>query len=177
MSAINFDMPSQTYKLQTTNVATGGWNDDRIAVLTQLWAKGWSASEIAKHIGGITRNAVIGKAHRLGLSGRKARGPQRARYNGGKRQTRPVQSRKINRAASKPVAQAKQAVASPVPLPEPAALKLALLDLRENTCRWPIGDPQDENFCFCGCQTSGNGPFCEYHARIAYQPYVPRSKR
>ncbi|MEJ2116586.1 MAG: GcrA family cell cycle regulator [Alphaproteobacteria bacterium] len=167
------DIPSQTYRLQTAKATTGGWTEDRIATLKRLWAKGYSASQIAVRLGGVTRNAVIGKANRLRLASRKGEYPRRnSRVR--QRQTRPVPPWKISRAVSKPVTPADLASASPVP---PTPLKLALLDLTENTCRWPIGDPQDENFHFCGCQTSGDGPYCEHHARMAFQPYVPRAKR
>jgi GcrA cell cycle regulator len=156
------------------------WNEGRVETLTMLWAKGWSASQIATRLGGVTRNAVIGKAHRLGLPDRKGKNRYRqasskSRTCNRRRQTPLVHPWKLP--PSKPLRLAEQAPEAPQSLPEPAPLRLTLLDLRENTCRWPIGDPQDENFHFCGCQTSGIGPYCDYHAQIAHQPYVRRPKR
>jgi GcrA cell cycle regulator len=179
------DMPSQTYRLRTAKATTGGWTEDRIATLKRLWAEGWSASQIAVRLGGVTRNAVIGKAHRLRLASRRGenqRKTSQARQpRSRQRQTPPAHTWMRKCVVSKPVAPAEPATVTPLnltpapPVP-PAPLKLALLDLRENTCRWPIGDPQDANFVFCGCQTSGIGPYCDYHTQIAHQPYVPRPK-
>jgi GcrA cell cycle regulator len=175
------NMPSQAYRLQTANATTGSWTEDRIAALTRLWAEGWSASQIAERMGSVTRNAVISKARRLGLPDRKGKYQRKARPSKRdprkhRRQTPPVHPWRLNRSSSN----------RPAPPPPtltvivgsvPAGERLSLLELTENTCRWPIGDPQDANFCFCGSQTSGNGPYCEYHARIAYQEYVKGPKR
>ena len=176
------NMPSQTYRLQAANATTGGWTEDRIAALTRLWAEGWSASQIAERMGSVTRNAVISKARRLRLPDRKGKYQRKARPSGRdphkhRRQTPPVHPWKLNRHPSKSLPSAEQSLNAPRSLPEPVSLRLTLLELTENTCRWPIGDPQDANFHFCGCQSSGNGPYCEHHARIAFQPYVPRAKR
>jgi GcrA cell cycle regulator len=75
-----------------------------------------------------------------------------------------------------PVANMAVALAAvPVTEAAPKPLGVHLQDITENMCRWPIGDPQDENFHFCGCQKT-NGAYCEHHARIAYQPYSRRTK-
>lgn len=129
------------------------WTDERVALLRQLWGEGKTAAEIAKTLGdGVTRNAVIGKAHRLKLSGRVS----------------PIQQN-TNKKPKAPVAPMikKVPTAPPAPIVEGKRIKLA--DLRENMCRWPMGDPQDEDFGFCGHQSSPGLPYCEAHAKTAYQ--------
>jgi GcrA cell cycle regulator len=163
-----------------------GWTDERVELLKKLWADGLSASQIAGRLGGITRNAVIGKVHRLGLAGRattsRIRSP-RLRHRMGAPSTRPapaarLQFRTHGSTALKPVfAPVEQRAVAlalvPAPIEElsiPSALRVDLLDLKESMCRWPIGDPQDEGFHFCGRQKAAHGSYCEHHARIAFQP-------
>jgi GcrA cell cycle regulator len=170
-----------------------GWTEERVELLKKLWADGLSASQIAGRLGGITRNAVIGKVHRLGLAGRattsRLRSP-RLRHRMAQTPARPVaparvQYRTHGNVALKPVfapIEQKTVALALVPsvieeLDVPPMLRVDLLDLRENMCRWPVGDPQDEHFHFCGCQKSGNGSYCEYHSRIAYQQVSRRGKK
>lgn len=128
------------------------WSDDRVAVLKKLWGEGKTAAEIAKELGeGVTRNAVIGKAHRLKLSSRMS----------------PIQQ---NTKKVKPVSDAATAprrVSRKVPVYLGKEVKME--DLRDKMCRWPNGDPQTDNFSFCGCKTMEGMPYCENHAAIAYQ--------
>ncbi len=155
------------------------WTEDRVAVLTKLWAEGLSASQVAKQLGGVTRNAVIGKIHRLGLSGRATtnRAP-RARPAA----PRVAAPRSQQTAAPRP-AEAK--MSPPTSAPEPQILmpveiepgKLAtVLTLTEQTCKWPIGDPGTEGFHFCGHSADPSMPYCAAHARLAYQPVQPRRR-
>ena len=168
-----------------------GWTDDRVEVLKKLWAEGLSASQIAKQLGGVTRNAVIGKVHRLGLAGRAA-------------PSRPV-PRMVVVARPKPVAPprptvvagtdhaaAAAAAAAAAPPPggtRPAAASVAggarpprerqtgligVLELNSHTCRWPVGDPDDPEFGFCGMKTADGLPYCAEHAAVAYQQQVDR---
>ena len=150
-----------------------GWTDERVESLKKLWLEGLSASQIAKQLGGVTRNAVIGKVHRLGLSGRAAPSqPQRSVFRA-PRPPRPVQA-----AAPAPRRPAPQ----PVPVAAPiirdeAPGQATVLTLGAHMCRWPIGDPATENFSFCGRRTGGeDGPYCHDHAMIAYQPQPKRAK-
>jgi GcrA cell cycle regulator len=170
-----------------------GWTDERVELLKKLWADGLSASQIAGRLGGITRNAVIGKVHRLGLAGRattsRMRSPRvrhRVPHAPARSANAPrVQYRSNGNAALKAVfvpAEKKTPALTVVPSPVeeldvPPMLRVDLLDLKENMCRWPVGDPQDEHFHFCGCQKSGSGAYCEYHSRIAYQPISRRTKK
>lgn len=118
------------------------WTDDRVELLKTLWGAGKTAAEIAKELGeGLTRNAVIGKAHRLGLSGR----------------VTPVQ-KKID----KPLPpESKEILAKNG--------GISLLELTEKTCRYPYGDPKKEGFHFCGGKSLAGLPYCAQHAEIAYQ--------
>jgi GcrA cell cycle regulator len=149
-----------------------GWTDERVATLKKLWLEGLSASQIAKQLGGVTRNAVIGKVHRLGLSGRAAPSqPARPTY-------RPARPRPAVAAAPapRPVAAAPRpaavtAAAAPVPAPMPDLPGTAtVLTLGAHMCKWPIGDPTTDDFSFCGRRSAPEGPYCMEHSRVAYQP-------
>ena len=178
------------------------WTDDRVATLTKMWGEGQSASQIAKELGGVTRNAVIGKVHRLGLSNRATSGAKPAAK--GKAATKPA-------ARAKPAAKAKAApAAAPKPMlparkviipagqplpPQPSAneispealasvrevekkaKKISLMELTERTCKWPIGDPATEEFWFCGLTSEPGKPYCEAHVGVAFQPMSSRRDR
>ena len=154
-----------------------GWTEDRVEALSKLWPDGLSASQIAKQLGGVTRNAVIGKVHRLGLSGRAAPSqPER----------QPVKAVR----APRPVAPAAPPVyvrieAAPAPVHALAVTRVrteeigsaTVLTLGSHMCKWPIGDPGDSNFGFCGRRSSEEGPYCGEHANLAYQPTARRPSR
>lgn len=134
------------------------WTDERVALLKQLWGEGKTAAEIAKVLGdGITRNAVIGKAHRLKLSSRLS----------------PIQQNAPKKAKAESAAP--RAPKPAVKLPEFKGKGINLIDLDSRMCRWPVGDPKDENFNFCGCDAVAGLPYCEDHCRAAYQ--VPTRSR
>jgi GcrA cell cycle regulator len=151
------------------------WTDERVELLKKLWSDGLSASQIAAELGGITRNAVIGKVHRLGLSGR-AKSPSSTAPR-----PRKPRSAQMLRIAARPamrgntaLAQAFEVELEPEPIPYdnviPMHQRRGILELNEQTCRWPIGDPGSAEFFFCGGQSLGGLPYCAYHARVAYQP-------
>lgn len=150
-----------------------GWNDDRVATLRKLWAEGLSASQIAKQLGGVTRNAVIGKVHRLGLAGRAT--PSRP----AKRPVRTARPRVMGPSAPR----LREPHARPlVVIPDLEPMKLedgkaaSVLTLNESMCKYPIGDPTDADFAFCGRGSAG-GPYCSDHARLAYQPSQAKKRR
>lgn len=154
-----------------------GWTDERVELLKKLWADGLSASQIAAELGGITRNAVIGKVHRLGLSGR-AKSPSSA----APRPRKPRASGHMLR-VSRPAIRGNTALAYDYDIePEPELFEIpvdqrkSLLQLNEHTCRWPVGDPGSEEFFFCGGETANELPYCSYHARVAYQPAAERRR-
>jgi GcrA cell cycle regulator len=161
------------------------WTEDRVETLKKLWADGLSASQIAKQLGGVTRNAVIGKVHRLGLSGRAT--PSRPTSRAA---PRPAQARTPKPAAAKAAkstttpapAPVKPAAAPPMPAPQeaqklPSGEYATVLTLREGMCKWPIGDPASTEFRFCGRKTSSGTAYCEAHAQVAYQPQAKRRRK
>ena len=189
------------------------WTDDRVEKLKQLWGDGMSASQIAKALGGVTRNAVIGKVHRLGLSNRGTAAGGQAATGEAKKADKPARpSRPVKAVAeAKPAAAVvEEEVARPAPvmvrtqpvirdatqprapgLPTPEeraaratlveiekmARKLDLLSLTERTCKWPIGDPTEESFHFCGLPSAAGKPYCEHHVAVAFQPMSTRRDR
>ncbi|MDP3803251.1 GcrA family cell cycle regulator [Brevundimonas sp.] len=154
---------------------TAGWTEDRVGALKKLWLEGQSASQIAKQLGGgVTRNAVIGKVHRLGLSGRAAPSqPARATFRPSR--PRPAQPTQAPSAPRRIEAVQPRAVAAPsVPAPMPDLPGTAtVMTLGAHMCKWPIGDPSSTEFSFCGRRAS-EGVYCVEHARVAYQPQVKR---
>jgi GcrA cell cycle regulator len=158
------------------------WTDERVEMLKKLWTDGLSASQIAGELGGITRNAVIGKVHRLGLSGR-AKSPSSA----APRPRKPRPHSHMLR-TSRPSFRGNTALAHAFEVeaeaePElidnviPMGQRRSLLELTEETCRWPIGDPGSPDFFFCGGQTIAGLPYCTHHSRVAYQPANVRRDR
>lgn len=163
------------------------WTDERVALLRRLWEDGQSASKIAAQLGGVTRNAVIGKVHRLGLGGRARPGEDGQPVA----RTAPVQE--IETAIAVVEAEAPEPVAilahrpapdfpapPPVPAAEPVQLavsqRVTIMDLRESMCRWPLGDPTTPEFRFCGARSITGLPYCTHHAEIAYQPAAERKR-
>lgn len=157
------------------------WNDERVELLKKLWAEGLSASQIAGRIGSVTRNAVIGKVHRLGLSGRATT----TRMKSHRPRTRPVAAKRapakprftnVGNTALRALYQDAEPYVAPVEeLVIPVAERRSIQTLEECSCRWPIGDPQDAEFHFCGKTKVTGLPYCEFHARRAFQP--PQSRR
>ena len=157
------------------------WTDERVELLKKLWAEGLSASQVAKQLGGVTRNAVIGKVHRLGLSGRAM--PSRPA------RTRPQAPRTLVRGRPDPLTaepreeerqhsqSAQKSETNPIEERglEPVQ-RATVLTLTEHTCKWPIGDPLAEDFHFCGHESGESGPYCKYHARLAFQPASDRRR-
>ena len=154
---------------------TAGWTEDRVGALKKLWLEGQSASQIAKQLGGgVTRNAVIGKVHRLGLSGRAAPSqPARATFRPSRpRPAQPTQAPSAPRRIE--AVQPRPAAAPSVPAPMPDLPGTAtVMTLGAHMCKWPIGDPSSNEFSFCG-RRSSEGVYCVEHARVAYQPQVKR---
>jgi GcrA cell cycle regulator len=159
------------------------WNDERVELLTKLWAEGLSASQIAGRLGGVTRNAVIGKVHRLGLSGRATSSrsssprPRRAHVPRPNRAPSLVFGTRGN-LALKPSFEA-EVEPLPAPVEElviPLNERASILTLKEAMCHWPIGDPGEPEFYFCGRKSTGGQPYCDHHARMAYQPVQARRR-
>jgi GcrA cell cycle regulator len=176
-----------------------GWTEERVELLKKLWLEGLSASQIAGVLGeGVTRNAVIGKVHRLKLTGRakpatstprartatRAPGPRRmstgiARPSsgiasmmksrslpsgGGGGMTHGATALKMEEQFQTEAYVAPQVQELFIPVEE----RLTLLELNEQTCKWPIGDPLTTDFYFCGQHSEEGKPYCDFHSRRAY---------
>ena len=138
------------------------WTNEKVEKLKELWSKGHTASQIAEKLGDTTRNAVIGKAHRLNLE---ARAPSKQSNLSKSRDNKQIVKR------------------SPAPMSRKAKFQSILLDknfeaenpksleeLTEDTCKWPIGHPNEEKFYFCGRKPEGEFPYCKLHVLYAFQP-------
>jgi len=167
------------------------WTDERVEQLRQAWMDGKSASQIANLLGhGLTRNAVIGKVHRLGLAGR-AKSPSAATAPSAQAQAhnsgRPAAaSRAAPASAARMVRGATALALEPQALTEtrpremesvvlPMSARVTIVELKEAMCRWPLGDPTSAEFRYCGSQTHV-GPYCAYHGGLAYQPSDARRR-
>jgi len=180
-----------------------GWTEERVELLKKLWLEGLSASQIAGILGeGVTRNAVIGKVHRLKLSGRAKPASSAPRPRATPRQatTRRVPSggstgsalsaimKRRNVSAGGAIQGAtalkidEQFETEAYVAPEvqelfiPEDQRLNLLQLSEETCKWPIGDPLTPDFYFCGNHSEEGKPYCEFHSRRAYHQIEKRKR-
>lgn len=142
------------------------WTESRTTLAKKLWGEGYSATQIAKELGDVTRNAVIGKIHRLGL----------ARQNGVQQANPYIERRAVERRRAMLRAPFKARPAPKIDEPLPPILGASLYQLNDMTCRYPIGDPQEPGFSFCG-RTCYGGPYCAGHARLCYTPVNQRQAR
>lgn len=173
------------------------WTDERVEVLKTMWLAGSSASQIAATLGDVTRNAVIGKVHRLGLSGRgkptstaapRARKPRTPSASTSRTRRTSTTARptsaplSVGATALKP---SEELVAEVDIVPVARGRvdlvlvgespRLSIQDLKEDTCRWPVGDPLQDDFHFCGRSAQEGQPYCEYHCNVAFQ--TPNERR
>ena len=118
------------------------WTDERLDKLKKLWAEGWSISQIGEALG-VSRNAIAGKAHRMGLPKRPS-----------------------------PISKSKTEKAKPVNDKEeqdlPLRLELRQLEWSRSKCCWPTGDPKKNGFVFCGDAVVPGKPYCLSHCQEAY---------
>ena len=144
------------------------WNEEKVAKLKELWGKGNTASQIAEIIGGLSRNAVIGKAHRLNLSSKiKARSSSsnhNFRSNLGEDNLKQKRGRKSKF----------QSLIIEKDFEPENPKKLEELD--ESSCKWPIGHPEEESFYFCGRSSLKDFSYCKLHLLYAYQPKGKREE-
>jgi GcrA cell cycle regulator len=141
------------------------WNEERTDLLKKFWAEGLSAGQICGRLGGTTRNAVIGKVHRLGLQGRAT--------------TVRMKSRQRAKKAARRLEFPKQPIVAVTPLPpeppRPAKL-VTLAKLKEDQCRFPFGDPKTADFGFCGCKKVAGASYCAGHLAMCTQAPTVRKK-
>jgi GcrA cell cycle regulator len=141
------------------------WTRERVATLERLWTDGLSASEISARLPGTTRNAVLGKLHRLGhvrrggpMASVQIHKPKRLSAPTARR-PKPPPASTLRRSAAMPTA----------PMPTWAGEVTSLEALQSWHCRWPIGDPQEPGFAFCGRPVAIR-PYCGDHRAVAYRP-------
>ena len=138
------------------------WTEEKVAKLKELWGKGNTASQIAEIIGGISRNAVIGKAHRLNLSAKiKTRAATSSQNFDNSTNEKNIQPRRGRKSKFKSLIIEKDF--------EPENPK-QLEELDENSCKWPIGHPDEKSFYFCGRSSLKDFSYCKLHLLYAYQP-------
>ena len=140
------------------------WTNERVEELRRLWGQGQTASRIADLLGGVTRNAVIGKAHRLALNGRPS--PIRRDENTASRPA-PI-ARASTPAPMKAEIPPAEAVPSPV-LPKATTGQAKAPQGGGRSCSWPVGDPKQPGFHFCGSEVVPGRPYCASHCGLAYQ--------
>ena len=138
------------------------WTSEKVEKLKELWSKGHTASQIAELLGDTTRNAVIGKAHRLNLE---ARAPS-------KQSTTPKSKdpKQQTRRSSAPMSRKAKFQSILLDKNFEAENPKSLEELTEETCKWPIGHPNEEKFYFCGRKPEGEFPYCKLHVLYAFQP-------
>lgn len=165
------------------------WTEERIEVLTRMWGEGTPAKVIGDHVGA-TKNAVIGKAHRIGLPFRgKGFGSGRPRQTGKRKDHRyepggsrylPPENRVRFRRSDGGLAAGAKTRTSRIRQEPPSApdmLMLSILDLESTSCRFPIGDPKQPGFAFCGASKPVEHSYCPFHRALAYQPMESQGRR
>ncbi len=134
------------------------WTDEMVEGLKKMWKQGLTTNEIAKNLG-VSKNSIVGKVHRLNLTARPS----------------PIKKKEDEPAVVESAPSVKKTAEAPTEtktlnvekkIGSSACLKLTELD--NHTCRWPIGDPRDDNFCFCGKKVRGGQTYCEEHSAVAY---------
>ena len=138
------------------------WTEEKVEKLKELWSKGHTASQIAEALGDTTRNAVIGKAHRLNLE---ARAPSKQSNLPKSRENRQIIKR-----SSAPMSRKAKFQSILLDKNFEAENPKSLEELTEDTCKWPIGHPNEEKFYFCGRKPEGEFPYCKLHVLYAFQP-------
>lgn len=173
-------------------MSSASWSDEQVESLKRMWNDGLSSARIAIELrAGHSRNAVIGKLHRLGLMGKKNKpsaASKRAaagtpRSPAVRRAPRRTVAIKALRTAAQPRTQTtlppaaiEQTTASPL-VDEPAVRQsqvVLLEDLTPSNCHWPVGDPRSPDFHFCGGKAEAGHPYCAEHCRMSYQPASPQ---
>jgi len=151
------------YKIYLYNILKlMSWTEEKVEKLKELWGKGNTASQIAEIIGGISRNAVIGKAHRLNLSAKiKTRAATSNQTFENSQDDKKNNNKRFRRSKFKSLIIEKDF--------EPEDPK-QLEELDENSCKWPIGHPNEKSFYFCGRSSLKDFSYCKLHLLYAYQP-------
>ena len=145
------------------------WTDEKVTKLKELWGSGKTASQIAEIIGGISRNAVIGKAHRLNLSAKiKTRAATSNQKYENSLEEKNTQTKKFRRSKFKSLIIDKDFESE-----NPKQLE----ELTDNDCKYPIGHPNEKNFYFCGRTSLKDFSYCKLHLLYAYQSRDSKNKK
>lgn len=156
-----------------TMAGAKNWTDEKVAQLKELWPQGLSCSQIARAIGGVSRNAVIGKINRLGLNGTAGARPKKVRQPRAPRaERRNIMVELEPLCATIPV----DAGGHPEPLRLEDGALATVMTVTSQMCRWPHGDPRSADFYFCGCAPLKGSPYCAVHTRRAWQPHKTPEK-
>lgn len=146
------------------------WTEERTDQLKILWADNLSCSQIGAEMG-VTRNAVIGKVHRLGLAGRAEKSKLNLQRKGPRKPLGPRKHKSVRSQPTPPEAFHVLYEPSIDDMKIPVEQRKQLTELNADTCRWPIGDPQKpDTFFFCGAVPFLDHPYCHAHCRVAYVP-------
>ncbi len=139
------------------------WTEEKVNKLKELWGKGKTASQIAEIIGGLSRNAIIGKAHRLNLSAkiRTKNFHQENNNKKGNSESSTEKPKKFSRSRFKSLL-----IENNFEPENPKQLE----ELDDNTCKWPIGHPNEKSFYFCGRKSLKDFSYCKLHLLYAFQP-------
>jgi GcrA cell cycle regulator len=135
------------------------WTEKMVEDLRQMWIEGLTANEIAKKLG-VSKNSIVGKVHRLCLTARPSPIKKKGEVETEKEVT---QIKEVI-----PVREIKPVKGAAASITSDAAGKVRLVDLDSHTCRWPLGDPRDEDFSFCGKKVRSGQTYCDEHAMMAY---------
>ena len=147
------------------------WTDEAVEELKKMWDRGMTTGQIAKALN-VTKNSIIGKVHRLCLTARpspikKVSAKEISKSTPDVKQNKSAKSPKANRTSDEKntVKEAIETADAPLSVEE---TNIPLVKLDNHTCRWPLGDPRDDDFCFCGKRVKTGQTYCEEHAAVAY---------
>lgn len=145
------------------------WTDEAVEELKKMWDRGMTTGQIAKALN-VTKNSIIGKVHRLCLTAR----PSPIKKLSEKDKTKSATKEKVQAKSSKENSKVETSATSKENKSvqrnvfQPEETNIPLVKLDNHTCRWPLGDPKDDEFCFCGKRIKTGQTYCEEHAAVAY---------
>ena len=149
------------------------WTEEMIDGLKQMWKEGLTTNEIAKRLG-VSKNSIVGKVHRLNLKARPSPIKKKEEITATEITETKEEVVKQSNTPIKKITVSSVNILTTKKTKKDSCLKLT--DLDNHTCRWPIGDPKDDNFCFCGKTIRSGQTYCEEHAAIAYVKPIKKDK-